>query len=68
MVKVDCPSDISDAFLYTVLNYTDKKISDIQLDRIIDYISSDNISNNYVLKIEKAIRKLKIKKLNYKNE
>jgi len=64
MVKVECPKDIVDAFEFSILNYTGKSIDDVLMKKCFNYISSDEISNEHLLKFESAIRKAKLKKLN----
>jgi len=68
MVKVNCPEDIIDAFLHTVLNFTDSNLENILFEKYIKKISNGNISNDNVLKLEREFRKIKVKKLNDNNK
>ena len=64
MIKVNCPDDISEAFLHTVIGYTGQQPDDIMIDKYLQKIINNERSNEYITKLENAIRKIKLKKLN----
>ena len=66
MVKVNCPDDISEAFLYTVLNYTGQRPEDAMIEKFMEKISNHSRSDEYMTKLEKVFRKYKLKKLQSK--
>ena len=65
MVKVNCPEDVSEAFLWTVFGFTGKEIDDVIIDKYIEKISNNERSNEYLSKIERIIRRNKLKKLKF---
>lgn len=64
MVKVNCPEDITDAFLNTVLNYNNKPLDDVIFDNFIEKIKNSEKSNFYIKKLESTLREIKLNKLN----
>ena len=64
MIKVNCPDDITEAFLYTVLEYTGKDIDDAMIEKFIEKIENAERSIEFINKLEKIFIKLKLKKLN----
>lgn len=65
MTKVNCPEDVSEAFLWTVFGFTGKETEDVIIDKYIEKISNNERSNEYLSKIERIIRKNKLKKLKF---
>jgi len=63
MIKVNCPDDISDAFLHTVIGYTGQQPDDIMIEKYLQKIINNERSNEYITKLENAIRKIKLKKI-----
>lgn len=63
MIKVNCPDDISNAFLQTVIGYTGQQPDDIMIDKYIQKIINNERSNEYISKLENAFRKIKLKKI-----
>jgi len=66
MVKVNCPDDIAEAFLCSVLNYTGQQPEDFLIDTYINKILNNERSDEYINKLEKKFRKLKIDKIKNK--
>jgi len=63
MVKVNCPEDVSEAFFWTVFGFTGKEPEDVIIDKYIQKISKNERSYEYLTKIDKEIRKLKLRKI-----
>ncbi len=64
MIKVNCPEDIIDAFLQTVIGYTGQQPEDVIIQKYINKILNHERSNEYMTKLEKTFRKLKLEKIN----
>lgn len=64
MIKVEIPEDLVEAFSHVILNYTGKSPDDVMIERYVDKILKNEKSDEYISKLEKAFRKLKIKKIN----
>lgn len=64
MVKVNCPEDVGEAFAHVVLGYSDSTPEDVLIDKYINKILNHERSNEYMMKLERTFRKLKLKKIN----
>ena len=64
MIKVNCPDDVVEAFIDTVFNYTGQNPEEIVINKYIRKILNHERSYEYISKIEKVIRKLKLEKIN----
>lgn len=63
MIKVNCHEDIVEAFTWTVLGYSDSTPEDVLIDKYINKILNNERSNEYITKLEKTFRKLKLEKI-----
>lgn len=63
MTKVNCPDDISEAFLYTVINYTGQQPEDIMIEKYMKKILNHSRSDEYMNKLEQVFRKHKLQKI-----
>lgn len=63
MVKVNCPDDITEAFLWSVFHFTGQQPEDVIIEKYIQKILNHDRSNEYITKLESAFRKLKLQKL-----
>jgi len=64
MVKVNCPDDITTAFLCSVFNCTGLQPEDAIIETYLNKMLDHDNSDIYMERIEKAFRRLKIIKLN----
>jgi hypothetical protein len=63
MVKVNCSEDIGEAFTYVVLGYSDSTPEEVLIDKYINKMLNNERSNEYITKLEKTFRKLKLEKI-----
>jgi len=68
MVKVNCPDDITTAFLCSVFNCTGLQPEDAIIETYVNKILNHEHSDEYIAKIEKAFRRLKLQKINDSNQ
>ena len=63
IIKVNCPDDVSEAFMCTVFNLTNQTPEDVMIEKYIQKILNHERSNEYMIKLETTFRKLKLQKL-----
>lgn len=61
--KVECSSDIVEAFSETVFHMTGQEPEDVMIEKYIQKILNHERSEVYITKLEKTFRKLKLEKL-----
>lgn len=64
MIKVNCPDDVAEAFIHTVFGYTNSTPDEVVIQKYINKILNHERSNEYISKLERAFRKLKLERIN----
>jgi hypothetical protein len=63
MIKVNCPEDVAEAFIHVVFGYSNSTPEDVIIQKYINKILNHERSNEYMTKLEKTFRKLKLEKI-----
>lgn len=63
LTKVKCHDDIAQAFQESVLQITGYRSEDVMIEKYLKKILNHERSDEYILKLESAFRKLKLQKL-----
>ena len=63
MIKVNCSEDVADAFIHVVFGYSNSTPEDVIIQKYINKILNHERSNEYMTKLEKTFRKLKLEKI-----
>ena len=63
MIKVNCPEDVVEAFIHVVFGYSNSTPEEVVIQKYINKILNHERSNEYMTKLEKTFRKLKLEKI-----
>lgn len=63
MIKVNCSNDLAEAFTHVVFGYSNSTPEEVVIQKYLDKILNHERSNEYMTKLEKTFRKLKLEKI-----